>query len=262
MRTHLGDLLEEHATASGASIAFETTIERIEQRDGAVSVALSDGDAGTYDLLVAADGALLTDAHAALRRGPQARLLRPGRVALHHPAPRRRERPHAAPHPRRRGRRSAAAVRGRLLPLLPREHGAARAHAARSARGAAARTTRAVQRAHDPGRGRGDGRVAPHQLPADRPRAAAGAMAPGTGRAARRRRARAHAAAHVGRRDGDRGRRRALRGARRPRRTSRPRSTRTARGAPSASGRSTSTHSPSARRSRTRRSPTSRPWGS
>ena len=57
MRTHLGDLLEEHATASGASIAFETTIERVEQRDGAVSVALSDGDSGTYDLLVAADGA-------------------------------------------------------------------------------------------------------------------------------------------------------------------------------------------------------------
>jgi 2-polyprenyl-6-methoxyphenol hydroxylase-like FAD-dependent oxidoreductase len=57
MRTHLGDLLEEHATASGASIAFETTVERIEQRDGAVSVALSDGETGTYDLLVAADGA-------------------------------------------------------------------------------------------------------------------------------------------------------------------------------------------------------------
>ena len=57
MRTHLGDLLEQHATASGASIAFETTIERVEQRDGAVSVTLSDGDSGTYDLLVAADGA-------------------------------------------------------------------------------------------------------------------------------------------------------------------------------------------------------------
>jgi 2-polyprenyl-6-methoxyphenol hydroxylase-like FAD-dependent oxidoreductase len=57
MRTHLGDLLEEHARASGASVAFETTIEHVEQRDGAVSVALSDGDAGTYDLLVAADGA-------------------------------------------------------------------------------------------------------------------------------------------------------------------------------------------------------------
>ena len=215
-----------------------------------------------YDLLVAADGAYSrTRARSSSAR--TAAPSTPARASGATPsrAPRRAHRPHAAPDPRRRRSSGPAAVRGRLLPLLPREHGGARAHATRSARGAAARTTRAVQRAHDPGRGRGDGRVASHQLPADRPRAAARAVAPGTRGAARRRRARAHAAAHVGRRHGDRGCRRALRGARRPRGRRRRRSTPTARGAPSASGRSTSTRSPSARPSRTRRSPTSRPCG-
>jgi 2-polyprenyl-6-methoxyphenol hydroxylase-like FAD-dependent oxidoreductase len=57
MRTRLGELLEEHAIASGAAIDFETTIERFTQRDGGVEVALSSGERDHCDVLVAADGA-------------------------------------------------------------------------------------------------------------------------------------------------------------------------------------------------------------
>lgn len=57
MRTHLGTLLEQHATASGATISFETTVERFTPEGDGVRVALSGGAEDTCDLLVAADGA-------------------------------------------------------------------------------------------------------------------------------------------------------------------------------------------------------------
>jgi 2-polyprenyl-6-methoxyphenol hydroxylase-like FAD-dependent oxidoreductase len=70
MRTHLGDLLEEHATAGGASMSFQTTIERFAPEGNGVRVTLSDGTEETCDLLVATDGAysrtraqLLGDGH-------------------------------------------------------------------------------------------------------------------------------------------------------------------------------------------------------
>ena len=58
MRTRLGELLEEHAgSAAAPAIDFRTTIERVDQGEGGVTVHLSGGDTDQCDLLVAADGA-------------------------------------------------------------------------------------------------------------------------------------------------------------------------------------------------------------
>jgi 2-polyprenyl-6-methoxyphenol hydroxylase-like FAD-dependent oxidoreductase len=57
MRTSLGDLLEQHATASGAAIGFETSIEHFASEGRGVRVTLSNGEEDRCDVLVAADGA-------------------------------------------------------------------------------------------------------------------------------------------------------------------------------------------------------------
>jgi 2-polyprenyl-6-methoxyphenol hydroxylase-like FAD-dependent oxidoreductase len=57
MRTGLGELLERHAVASGASIDFTTTVDRVEDGGRGVAVTLSSGEDDRCDVLVAADGA-------------------------------------------------------------------------------------------------------------------------------------------------------------------------------------------------------------
>jgi 2-polyprenyl-6-methoxyphenol hydroxylase-like FAD-dependent oxidoreductase len=56
MRPLLWGLLAESAIKAGTRIRLSTTIDAVEQRDGAVGVAFTDGTSGSYDLLVGADG--------------------------------------------------------------------------------------------------------------------------------------------------------------------------------------------------------------
>jgi 2-polyprenyl-6-methoxyphenol hydroxylase-like FAD-dependent oxidoreductase len=56
MRPRLGQILEDHAIASGATIDFSTTVTRLEQDEQGVTVHLSNGETDHADLLIAADG--------------------------------------------------------------------------------------------------------------------------------------------------------------------------------------------------------------
>ncbi|MCS3695166.1 2-polyprenyl-6-methoxyphenol hydroxylase-like FAD-dependent oxidoreductase [Bradyrhizobium elkanii] len=56
MRPRLGQILEEAARTSGAEIAFNTTVTRIDQDAEGVTVQLSHGETDRADLLIAADG--------------------------------------------------------------------------------------------------------------------------------------------------------------------------------------------------------------
>jgi len=57
MRPKLAEVLERHALASGADIAYRTTLESFDQDLDGVRYKLSNGESGRCDLLVAADGA-------------------------------------------------------------------------------------------------------------------------------------------------------------------------------------------------------------
>lgn len=56
MRPKLGQILEDHALKSGATIDFNTHVTNIEQDDDGVDVTLSNGETDRADLVVAADG--------------------------------------------------------------------------------------------------------------------------------------------------------------------------------------------------------------
>ncbi|MGY4567019.1 hypothetical protein ACVWY5_000088 [Bradyrhizobium sp. USDA 3256] len=56
MRPRLGQILEEAARTSGAEIAFNTTVTRIDQDAEGVTVQLSHGETDRAGLLIAADG--------------------------------------------------------------------------------------------------------------------------------------------------------------------------------------------------------------
>jgi 2-polyprenyl-6-methoxyphenol hydroxylase-like FAD-dependent oxidoreductase len=56
MRPLFWGLLADAAKRAGTTIRLATTVERIEQRDGAVEVGFTDGSSGTYDLVVGCDG--------------------------------------------------------------------------------------------------------------------------------------------------------------------------------------------------------------
>ncbi|GGC01763.1 hypothetical protein GCM10011494_20360 [Novosphingobium endophyticum] len=57
MRPVLAQILEDHATAKGATIDFETTVEDLEETADGVTLALSGGEKVGCDILVGADGA-------------------------------------------------------------------------------------------------------------------------------------------------------------------------------------------------------------
>jgi 2-polyprenyl-6-methoxyphenol hydroxylase-like FAD-dependent oxidoreductase len=56
MRPVLADILAKATQAAGVRVRLGCTFSQIEQRDGQVHVALTDGTRGSYDLVVGADG--------------------------------------------------------------------------------------------------------------------------------------------------------------------------------------------------------------
>ncbi|VWD35747.1 monooxygenase [Burkholderia contaminans] len=56
MRPVLADILAKATRAAGVRVRLGCTFSQIEQRDGRVHVALTDGTQGSYDLVVGADG--------------------------------------------------------------------------------------------------------------------------------------------------------------------------------------------------------------